>query len=247
MTKQFFHWPSLLGVALAVAWLSPTAAGAQSPEKAAPTWTGTATNAHGAVLAKISVETHETPDLAEWGKRAGQLCADWYPKIAVLLASEGFTVPDQVTLRFRADMKGVAAASGNVINFAASYVRGHTNDWGMVVHELTHVVQSYPPGGPGWLVEGIADYIRLSHFEPGAPKPRINPDKASYRDAYKTTAGFLAWAEKRHDAKLVAKLNAALRQRTYSPELWKGATGQTLDELWANFVADLRVTQSAPK
>ena len=245
MTRPLSNLPNLLAVALATAWLNVHAA--ESPEKPAPVWTGTATNAQGTVLAKVVVEAHETPDLGDWAKRAGQLCVDWYPKIHVLLASEGFTPPDKVTLRFRADMKGVAAASGNVINFSAGYVRGHTNDWGMVVHELTHVVQSYPPGGPGWLVEGIADYIRLSHFEPNAPKPRINLDKASYRDAYKTTAIFLAWAEKRHDARLVSKLNAALRQRKYSPELWSGATGRTLDELWSDFVADMRVVQAAPK
>lgn len=212
-----------------------------------PVWMGAATDPAGAVIAKISVEAHETPDLAAWAQRAGQLCADWYPKIHALLASEGFVPPDRVTLKFRADMKGVAAASGNVINFSAAYVRGHTNDWGMVIHELTHVVQSYPPGGPGWLVEGIADYLRLYHFEPSAPKPRINPDKASYRDAYKTTAIFLAWVEKKHDAKLVSNLNTALRQRKYSPELWKAATGRTVDELWADFTDELRAKQAAPK
>jgi len=225
-------------------WFAPAA---EPSAKPAPVWTGTATNAQGAVLARIAVEAHETPDLAEWAKRAGQLCAEWYPKIYALLASEGFTPPDQVTLRFRADMKGVAAASGNVINFAAGYVRGHTNDWGMVVHELTHVVQSYPPGGPGWLVEGIADYVRLTHFEPRVPRPRLNLDKASYRDAYKTTAIFLEWAERKHDAKLVSKLNAACRQRKYSPELWKEATGKTVDELWADYVAELRAKAAAPK
>ncbi len=247
MTRPFSQLPTLLAVALTAGWFAACAAAADSPEKPAPIWTGSATNAQGTVLAKIVVEAHETPDLADWAKRAGLLCADWYPKVLALLASEGFTPPDQVTLRLRADMKGVAAASGNVINFAAGYVRGHTNDWGMVVHELTHVVQSYPPGGPGWLVEGIADYIRLSHFEPGAPKPRINPDKASYRDAYKTTAIFLAWVEKQHDAKLVSKLNAALRQRKYSHELFKDATGRTLDELWSDFTADLRVKQQGGK
>lgn len=247
MTRRFSYLPGLLFVALAAGWLNASASAAESPEKPAPVWIGNATNAQGAVLAKVIVEAHETPDLADWAKRAGQLCAEWYPKVSALLASEGFAPPEKVTLRFRADMKGVAAASGNAINFAAGYVRGHTNDWGMVVHELTHVVQSYPPGGPGWLVEGIADYIRLAHFEPGAPRPRINPDKASYRDAYKTTAIFLAWVEQRHDARLVSKLNAALRQRKYSPELFKEATGKTVDELWSDFAADLRTKQAAPK
>ncbi len=247
MPRCPFLFANILALALASSGLNAAALAAESAEKPAPVWTGTATNVQGIVLAKIVVEVHETPELTDWAKRAGQLCAEWYPKIAVLLASEGFTPPDKVTLRFRADMKGIAAASGNAINFAAGYVRGQTNDWGMVVHELTHVVQSYPPGGPGWLVEGIADYIRLSHFEPNGRRPRINPDKASYRDAYKTTAIFLEWVEKQHDAKLVSKLNTALRQRKYSPELFKEATGKTVDELWADFTAELRTKQSAPK
>jgi hypothetical protein len=245
MSRRLLPVRNLLATA-AVAWFVGFSTQA-AEEKPAPVWTGVATNAQGTTLARISVEAHETPDLAEWAKRAGQLCAEWYSKIHTLLASEGFTPPDKVTLRFRADMKGVAAASGNVINFAASYVREHTNDWGMVVHELTHVVQSYPPGGPGWLVEGIADYVRLTHFEPKAPRPRLNLEKASYRDAYKTTAMFLEWAERKHDAKLVAKLNAALRLRKYSPELWQEATGKSVDELWADYIAELRTKQSAPK
>ena len=37
-----------------------------------------------------------------------------------------------------------------------------------MVHETTHVVQAYRRGArPGWLVEGISDYIRFFKFEPG--------------------------------------------------------------------------------
>ena len=117
----------------------------------------------------------------------------------------------------------------------------------LLAHELTHVVQSYPPGGPGWLVEGIADYVRLKHFEPKAPRPRVDLEKASYRDAYKTTAMFLEWAERKHDAKLVVKLNAALRQHKYSREMWREITGKLVDELWADYIAELRAKSAAPK
>ena len=48
----------------------------------------------------------------------------------------------------------------------------------------------------------------------------------------------------KHDAKLVSKLNAACRQRKYSPELWKEATGKTLDDLWADFAAELRAKKA---
>jgi hypothetical protein len=105
----------------------------------------------------------------------------------------------------------------------------------MVVHELTHVVQAYPPGGPGWLVEGIADYIRIVKFEPQAPRPKLTR-LASYKDAYKTTAMFLEWIEKQHTPDLVVKMNAALRAGAYRDELWKELTGKTLDKLWADYV-----------
>ncbi|MBI3877013.1 MAG: DUF3472 domain-containing protein [Verrucomicrobia bacterium] len=189
---------------------------------------------------RITVDTSEVPELAEWGLKAGKLCEEWHPRISALLASEGFTPPSAVRIVFKKDMKGVAATSGAKISVAADFVKGHTNDFGMIIHELTHVVQSYPPSRAGWLVEGIADYIRLFHFEPNAPRPRINPDKASYRDAYKTAAMFLAWAQERHDKELVKKLNQSLREKKYRDELFKEFTGKTLDELWNEFTESLR-------
>ena len=137
------------------------------------------------------VDTNDAPDLKDWGNKAGTLCVEWFPKIAALLPSDGFTAPKEVTLYFDPQMKGVAHASGGKITISAAYVRQHPDDLGMVIHELTHVVQSYPAGGPGWLVEGIADYIRIVHYEPKAPRPKLDPAKASYKDAYKTTAMFL--------------------------------------------------------
>ena len=190
--------------------------------------------------ARITVDTSEVPDLNEWGRQARELCEKWYPKIVDLLPTDGFKPPTTVNLVFKKDMAGVAAASGNRIEFAARYVRSHTNDVGMVIHELTHVVQSYPPNRVGWLIEGIADYIRLFHFEPEAPRPRIDPNRASYRDAYKTAAIFLDWAQQKHDKELVKKLNTALRERRYRDELFKDYTGKTVDELWKDFTDTLR-------
>lgn len=193
-------------------------------------------NANVAVL----VDTNDAPDLKEWGGKAGTLCVKWMPKIAALLPSDGFVVPKEVTLYFDPKMKGVAHAAGGRITISADFVRGHRDDFGMVVHELTHVVQSYPPGGPGWLVEGIADYIRLTHFEPQAPKPKLDPDKASYKDAYKTTAMFLEWIENTQSKGLVVKLNVALRQGAYKEALFQEITGKSLDDLWKEFAETLR-------
>ncbi len=211
------------------------------------TWTFSAKNAKGEVIATILADATETPDLKDWAYKSGELCAEWYPKIVKLLDSEGFKPYDSVKLRFKKDMKGVAATGRSSISFAANYVRQNTNDWGMVVHELTHVVQAYPEplegfSKPGWLVEGIADYIRIVHFEPKARRPRINPDRASYRDSYKTTAIFLEWAEKKYDKELVKKLNKPLRERNFKVEMFNDITGKTVDELWAEFADSLRAT-----
>ena len=186
------------------------------------------------------VDTNDAADLKEWGKKAGALCVEWFPKIAALLPSDGFTAPKEVTLYFDPKMKGVAHALGGKITISAAFVRTHLDDFGMVVHELTHVVQSYPPGGPGWLVEGIADYIRIVHYEPQAPRPKLDPTKASYKDAYKTTAMFLEWVEQNHIAGLVVKMNAALRSGAYQNDLWTSLTGKTVDELWVLFMKSLQ-------
>jgi len=185
---------------------------------------------------KVTVDTRDAPDVAEWGKKAGALAEKWHPIISRLLRSDGHVPPSEVRIVFKKDMKGVAYASGRTITISAKWVTDHPDDFGMVVHELTHVVQGYKRGGPGWLVEGIADYVRFAHYE---PKTRVivNPKKASYKDGYRTTAKFLAWAEAQHDRDLVRKLNEALRQGKYNDALFEERTGKKLDRLWADFLA----------
>jgi hypothetical protein len=189
----------------------------------------------------IFADTSEVPELEAWGRRAKELCEEWHPKIAGLLASDGFEPPLAARLLFRREMRGIANASGSDIRIAASWVTRNPGDFGMVIHELTHVIQSYRgQSGAGWLVEGIADYIRLFHFEPEARRPRIDPDRASYRDSYKTTAIFLAWVKEHHDAQIVRKLNAALRKGEFKEAMFAEHTGKTVDELWRAFTDSLR-------
>lgn len=185
---------------------------------------------------EVTVDTRDAPQLAEWGKKAAALAVKWHPIITDLLRSEGHVPPGQVRIVFKSGMKGVAFASGRTITIAAKWVTDHPDDFGMVVHELTHVVQGYRRGGPSWLVEGIADYVRFAHFEP-MTRIRVNPKRASYRDGYRTTAKFLAWAEAQHDRDLVRKLNQALRAGKYRDALFEKYTGKPLDRLWADFLA----------
>jgi hypothetical protein len=337
-------------------------------------WSGWSRNSRGKTVAKIVVDTSEVPELANWGRHAGELCVEWYPKIAVILGVDGFLTNRTIRLYFHKEIGGVANTNprAGVINISSAYVRGHTNDWGMVVHELTHTVQSFGGGGPAtfsaedikdldslaarlkkhsdavsqylwrrlsdaaqqeisayttnsdgkalqadlvkeingiiqtnslyeglrrekmqlagvtlsgqaksllgqglqgdqltrlnrailedaypqampnsrggrrngaWLTEGIADYVRLGHFEPDTPPPRINPDRAKYTDSYKTTATFFRWIEKSYGKEFVKKINLALRNGSYSLDLFKQYTGKTIDELWEEFANARRAKQ----
>lgn len=355
-------------------------------------WTGVAKKARGTKVATIVVDTTEVPELAAWGQHAGEICVEWYPKIATLLGVEDNLTNRTIRLWFRKDMSGVANTSPRegVIRISATYVKGHTNDWGMVVHELVHTVQSFPRRGGGaaaaaatmftadnirnlgsfaaklkehsdpvsksvwdglgeetqqkltaysgtnsdrelqttlatalnsiirtntldedlrreemkfagvtlpnqaktllvqdlegdrltrfnrlllegafpdelgnnrnggrgrggggrggnpsdpngsWLTEGIADYIRLGHYEPEARLPRINPETSHYYDSYKTTATFYRWIEKNYDKNFIRKINLALRDGKYNIGLFKEYTGKTVEELWAQFADDIR-------
>jgi hypothetical protein len=187
--------------------------------------------------AKVTVDTSDAPEAAAWGKKAGALAEKWHPAISRLLQSDGHKPPAEVRLVFKKDMKGVAFASGKTITISAKWIKDHPDDFGMVVHELTHVIQGYRRGGPSWLVEGIADYVRFAHYEPGTPI-RVNPKRASYRDGYRTAAKFLAWAEQKHDKGLVRNLNEALRAGKYRKELFEEHTSKALDQLWADFLAE---------
>jgi hypothetical protein len=230
---------SFLLLFLAVACVSH----AQEPVKR--TVTKLTSKAGERTIAEVLVDTNDAPDLAEWGDKAGRLCLEWLPKIAALLPSDGFVPPKTVTLVFDPKLKGVAHTDGSRITIAAGWVRAHPDDWGMVIHELTHVVQAYKGGGEGWLTEGIADYIRHRHFEKNADtlKARIDPDKASYKQAYTTAAAFLVWLEEKRDRDIVRKLNAASRTGTYDSALFAQYCGADVDALWKEFANSLRTAR----
>jgi hypothetical protein len=113
----------------------------------------------------------------------------------------------------------------------------------MLIHELVHVVQAF--GGPSWLTEGIADYIRWHVFE--TPQlPKVNPATASYEDSYRTTGAFFAWAANTYDKKLVRRLNAALRANAYDDELFRVFTGKDIDTLFQEWLAAGAPAQMGP-
>lgn len=184
------------------------------------------------------VDLSDAPEMQEWvEKRMRPMIVEWYPKLEKMLASPGFKAQDRVELKFRHDMGGVpAVAGGRGIGLNAGWFDRERDGeaLGCVVHELVHIVQGYKRPVPGWIVEGVADYVRWFLFEPEKSGARINrrrPDGLRYDRSYRISANFIDWCVRTHDRDLLRKLNQAAREGSYNEDLWRSWTGKGLDEL----------------
>lgn len=122
-------------------------------------------------------------------------------------------------------------------------------------------------GNPTWLVEGIADYVRWWYYEPDSPRryparftvvraarnrrggaatqpatrvaaaPTTRP--TSYDGSYTISANFLMYVSQKYDKNIVIEMNAAMRELRYDPELWTKYTGKTVEQLGAEWNAQL--------
>jgi len=189
---------------------------------------------------EIVIDYSEMPELKDWVEaKLRPTLQEWYPIIVKSLPSEGYTAPKRFTVTFRKDMRGVAATGGTRVVCAGAWFKQNLQGEaaGAVVHELVHVAQQYRGrGNPGWLVEGVADYLRWFKYEKEPAGTRPNPARSKYTDSYRTTAGFLNYIAKDIDKDIIARINAAMRQGKYSPDLWKEYTGKTVDELWEAYL-----------
>jgi hypothetical protein len=191
----------------------------------------------------ITIDTSAAPELKVWAQmKLAPVLALWYPRIQALLASDGFVAPTRVAITFKPE-PGVAETQGSEVSGNSEWFRAHLGDEavGAMVHELVHVAQQYgdrePESFPGWLTEGIADYIRFFKFEPdyhGADDvwlKKQNFAKVRFDGAYRQTANFLDWVTRKYDPQIVAKLNASARRGVYSEDIWKAKSGKTSVEL----------------
>ena len=196
---------------------------------------------------QFTMDTSVAEDLSDWANtELAAVVKDWYPKIIKLLPSDGFEAATNVTIRFRDNMGGTpASAGGGRVNCNAGWFRKNLKGEakGAVVHELVHVVQDYGRARrtnpdatrtPGWIVEGIPDYLRWFIYEPqakGAEITQRNLTRAKYDGNYRITANFLNWVVEKYDKQIIQKLNVAARQGKYAEELWKEYTGKTVQDL----------------
>ena len=185
------------------------------------------------------VNVDDAPEMKDWADKVARLCERWYARINEELKSEGFTPPRVVRMTLTKRYDGVAYASGSRITGAVQYFKNNPKDVGAMIHETAHVVQQYRRGNnPGWLVEGIADYVRFFKYEPGnlgrlARRPR-------YNGSYRTTAAFLGYLTAQYDRDIVRKLNKVMREGEYKEEVFKKLTGKTVQQLGEEWRDSLR-------
>lgn len=193
---------------------------------------------------RFTVDTTETPDLTDWAKRELiPALKKWYPLIVKMLPSDGYAAPKTFSITFTDRYKGVAATMGNRIEGNPGWYRGQLKGEaiGSMVHELVHVAQQYgrsrQPGAtraPGWLTEGIPDYIRWYLYEPQTKGCEISSKRAAtarFDASYRVSANFLNYVISKYDKDLIQELNAAMREGRYDAELWRKRTHHTVEEL----------------
>lgn len=186
------------------------------------------------------IDVSDAPDMKPWAEKVARVCQRAYPMINDELRSEGFKPTNMIDLVMKKDYQGVAATSGFRITGSVNYFRTHPEDVGAMVHETVHAVQRYQgKNSPGWLVEGIADYIRFFKYEP-VRLGRIDANRARYNGSYRVSAAFLAYLTKKYDKELVRKVNERLRNGTYEPEIFRELTGKPLETLDGEWRATLR-------
>jgi hypothetical protein len=186
---------------------------------------------------KVVIGKHP-PKANQAAAETERLIKKWCPVLSEWLGKK-LDKPLEVRVEFIDDPKGgIAWASGNTITVnLAICLQGSHIDEGIMVHELTHIIQlPYPDKVPGWLVEGIADYNRWVRYEPHNYGSGPVGKGESYKEGYGRAADFLGWVERHYDRKLLHEMHAEACAGKYTDDLFRKLTKKPLDRLWAEYV-----------
>ena len=193
---------------------------------------------------QFALDCSGAPELEPWAKeKIIPLAKEWYPRLTRLLTSKGFRPIRRFTIRIRDGLGGTPAyAAGDEIHVNRGWLRNEKDREGLgcIVHEMTHVVQRYGRREPpGWITEGIADYVRWFLYEPQSRGAEVRRQHAKHDDSYRVTANFLDYVIRKHDPEFLQHLNAVAREGRYSENIWKERTGKTRLELAEEWKAQL--------
>lgn len=191
----------------------------------------------------IEIDVTEAPDAEDWAKRVQSRVEYWYPKVVEMLdGEEGLDkIPDDFKIRlvFK-PFNGVAYAAGREITVSSAYIKEHPKDFGLVIHETTHVAQAYPRVREVWAMEGMTDYIRYFVTEPRSKNTwRVDPERSKYTDSYGVTATFYDWIIREKDPEFLHKIHKVFRSRQSVERFCENEYGTPMSALWDEFIASL--------
>jgi len=204
----------------------------------------------------FTLDVAEAPELKDWAQHTlAPVLAEWYPKIVAMLPSDGYTAPTHFNLTIH-PMDGVAYTAGTDIFASSSWLQSQIQGEavGSIVHELVHVAQQYHhDNNPGWLVEGMADYVRWFKYEPqshGADIVWMRHHGKSFSPkfdaSYRISANFLTWVADKYDPNIVREVSAVMRSGDYTPDFWKQHAGKSVEDLGAEWKKAVETQLNSP-
>jgi hypothetical protein len=124
----------------------------------------------------------------------------------------------------------------------------HPEDLGFLVHEGTHVAQDFQDenfeniNNRWWLVEGIANYVRLLLGWDAPNQPKFEPSKIKRNVSlieqrnYDVWAEFFKWLATRYSkGDLLADLTNVLKKGEIDETFLKREFGKSSEQLWQEF------------
>ncbi len=228
----------------------PTATTIPTPTPTVPTITPTAIptvsptpQPNKTCIPTVTSDTSLAPDTENWVQTSViPVIKTWYPVVGDAIAAPNYLPTCTIKVVIDPNFNGLAGADAGsgTITLNADYARNNPSDVGLFVHESTHIMQNYPGGTPGWVIEGIADWTREYIYKDRTPT--VPGGMSYYTDGYGTSAYFLNWIKNTYDPNIIRKLNVAGHNGTYSEAIFQQSTGgKTLDQLWVQMTGQTRV------
>lgn len=189
----------------------------------------------------VTIEGDVDAELAPVAGNLTTLYYQCYPKLLERFENPNKSAPRHIRIIFDSKLNIPAHCSGNRVTVGVQWLKKHPEDFALLTHELTHAVQMYPRGEPGWITEGIADYARHL-YGPKEQKGWVLPsrltERQKYTDSYRTTGRFFLWMDQKYPGS-VDKIHRAMQERNYEKSIFNTATGKDVDDLWKDCVAEL--------
>ena len=131
-------------------------------------------------------------------------------KVTNILGEKLSVIPKDTKVKIITGSKGSYSCEDRCIKYG---IENSPDNRGVLIHEITHVVQSYPEGIGHehpyyWLMEGIADYCREQLDD------NFNVAQGDPKHGYSETAHFLIFLVKKYGPKTLHAINQGIKKNT---------------------------------